>query len=104
MGMRPSLNRRQWDWVAERYQEGYSMVALASFLGVHRETVRRGLIRAGARPQNRRALPSLMRWNEAFRSLGEEPEDIPAWNPSPTEGGKRGRPRGVRKREQEKSA
>ena len=49
----------QWQWVAERYREGYPIGDLALFLGIHRNSVRRGLIRMGAMPEARRELPSL---------------------------------------------
>ena len=40
------LTAAQWRWVGDRWLEGYTMSELAYFLGLHRETVRRGLVRA----------------------------------------------------------
>ena len=59
MGMRSNFSTSQWAWVKDRYREGYTIGSLASFLGVHRETVRRGLVRMGAKPRNRRILRPL---------------------------------------------
>lgn len=30
---------KQWEWIVERYTEGYRVTELAGFLGVHRNTV-----------------------------------------------------------------
>lgn len=47
--MNSFFTRDQWQWLADRYREGYPIQELSAFLGVHRETVRRGLIRQGVR-------------------------------------------------------
>ena len=57
--MKSFFTDTQWQWVADRYREGYPMGDLASFLGIHRNSVRRGLIRMGAMPEDRRDLPPL---------------------------------------------
>ena len=72
---------------------------LAAFLGIHRNNVRRGLIRLGAIPENRRDLPSLrprraefvrlnrMRGAERFQNQEDAvPADGP-WNDNDTQGG-----------------
>lgn len=39
MKNRPLYTAAQWQWVAERYLQGYTMRELAKFLGVHHNTV-----------------------------------------------------------------
>ncbi len=70
--MRSFFTTRQWQWIGERFREGYSLETLAVFLGVHRETVRRGLIRIGIKPRNKQVLSSLARRKQDFLLLGQE--------------------------------
>ncbi len=74
--MRSFFTAAQWRWVEERFREGYRLTELAAFLGVHRETVRRGLVRQGAKPESREDLPPLSR--REFLALGAEEGPIRA--------------------------
>ena len=40
----------QWQWIWERYCEGYTIKELSGFLYLHHETVRRRVQRMGRRP------------------------------------------------------
>ena len=73
--MRSFFTAAQWRWVEERFREGYRLTELAAFLGVHRETVRRGLVRQGAKPESREDLPT----DERLRryAAGEEDASLP---------------------------
>ena len=57
--MKSFFSDEQWKWTAERYREGYSMEDLAKFMGIQRNSVRRGLIRHGFLPELRSNLPPL---------------------------------------------
>lgn len=65
----------QWGWIAERHREGYTQEALARFLGVHRETVRRGLIRYGALIAHQDELAPLADLRTEFIRLGRMRSD-----------------------------
>lgn len=69
--MKSFFTKAQWRWMAERNREGYNMGEIARFLGVHRETVRRGLVRMGYKPDSR-ALPPLSDRKQEFLALAEE--------------------------------
>lgn len=62
----------QWQWIWERYCEGYSIKELSRFLYLHRETVRRRFQRMGLRPYNREDLPDLYDRRGEFRALARE--------------------------------
>ena len=64
--MKSFFTDSQWNWIADRAREGYAQKDLARFLGVHRETVRRGLIRIGRRPVRRNELPELSERRDEF--------------------------------------
>lgn len=59
----------QWDWVADRLQDGYTINEVADFLGVHRNSIRRGLIRRGIKPLDREDLPPLKLRRAEFLGL-----------------------------------
>lgn len=59
----------QCRWIGERWQEGYSQVELAEFLGVTRETIRRVLLCQGLRPFFRDELPPLEERKEEYAAL-----------------------------------
>ena len=67
--MKSFFSDRQWAWIAERRQEGYSIKDLADFLGIHRNNVLRGLIRHGYLPEQRSALPPLAERKGEFVGL-----------------------------------
>ena len=67
--MKSFFSDTQWSWVAERYREGYPIAELALFLGIHRNSVRRGLIRYGVIPPDRRELPPLSERKTEFIRL-----------------------------------
>ena len=74
--MKSFFTDRQWQWVFDRYQEGYTLVDLASFLGVHRHSVRRGLKRIGKKPGIREELPPLAARRREFLALYRTPEEV----------------------------
>ena len=63
------LSDRQWKWVEARLREGYRVKDLAEFLGIHRDTVRRGVIRLRLRSVQSE-LPPLSERRQEFLSLG----------------------------------
>lgn len=73
------LTAAQWRWVGDRWLEGYTMIELADFLGVHRETVRRGLARLGIRPYEKSELIPLSEREAEYKNIKEhaEPNDAP---------------------------
>lgn len=64
-----TYSRRQWDWVAERWQEGYTLRQLGDFLGLAKETVRRRFQRMGLRPYSKQELPDLAERKSEFNQL-----------------------------------
>ena len=66
------LTAAQWRWVGERWQEGYTMSELADFLGLHRETVRRNLIRLGLRPYGKDELTPLSEREAEYKNIKED--------------------------------
>ena len=67
--MRSFLSERQWRWVEARLREGYRIKDLADFLGMHRDTVRRGVIRFQLR-EAQSELPPLSERRREFLALG----------------------------------
>lgn len=59
----------QCNWIGDRWREGYSQIALAEFLGVSRETIRRVLLRQGLRPFFRDELPPLEERRNEYMDL-----------------------------------
>ena len=74
--MKSLLSDSQWLWVAARIREGYQIKELAAFLGLHRDTVQRGLIRMGIR-MSHDELPPLAERRQEFQALAGE--DYRAW-------------------------
>ena len=72
------LSERQWFWVADRIQEGYQIRELAAFLGLHRDTIYRNLIRLGIRKYCEE-LPPLDERRQEFQTLAAAGEDYQAW-------------------------
>ena len=66
------LTAAQWRWVGDRWLEGYTMSELAYFLGLHRETVRRNLIRLGLRPNGRDELTPLSERAVEYKNIKED--------------------------------
>lgn len=59
----------QWQWIWERYCEGYTIKELSAFLYLHHETVRRRFQRMGRRPYHREDLLPLCDRREEFSAL-----------------------------------
>lgn len=68
------LTAAQWRWVGDRWLEGYTMSELADFLGLHRETVRRGLVRLGIRPCEKSELIPLSEREAEYKNIKEYTE------------------------------
>ena len=68
------LTAAQWRWVGDRWLEGYTMSELADFLGLHRETVRRGLVRIGIRPCEKSELTPLSEREAEYKNIKEYTE------------------------------
>ena len=66
------LTAAQWRWVGERWLEGYTMRELAYFLGLNRETVRRGLVRLGIRPCEKSELTPLSEREAEYKNIKED--------------------------------
>ena len=57
--------KKQWDWLWQRYCEGYSLGMLGAFLGLHPETIRRRFQKLGYLPESRKDLvPIRQRYGE----------------------------------------
>ena len=63
---------KQWRWIKERYDEGYSMKSLADFLGINRRSIRTAFLRLGLYPETKAALPPLADRRQEFLSLRTE--------------------------------
>lgn len=70
MNDRQLYNAAQWEWVSQRRKEGYSINALADFLGVSRETVRRHLLQINNLPCKE---DMVLLDKDEFNRLGEQP-------------------------------
>ena len=70
-----ALTPQQWQWVAERWLEGYTLRELGAFVGLHRETIRRGLVRMGLRPEYKSDLKPLRERRQEYERLKEETTD-----------------------------
>ena len=65
----------QWQWVVDRYHEGYPQSDLAKFLGLWRNTLFRNLQRLGAIPYGRDELEPLESRRAEFNALGEKKKE-----------------------------
>ena len=70
-----AFSAAQCCWIGEQWQEGYSQVELAEFLGVTRETIRRVLLCQGLRPFFRDELPPLAERKKEYMDLGKGASD-----------------------------
>ena len=68
--MRSFFTYEQWQWIKERYDEGYSMTALAEFLGINRRSIRVAFVRLGFYPGLRSDLPPLAGRRKEFLERG----------------------------------
>lgn len=62
----------QWQWIENKFREGYFLKDLADFLKIHKETLRRNLQRRGVKPLDREAMTPLAELREEFNALGTE--------------------------------
>lgn len=68
--MRSFFTYKQWKWLKARYDEGYTMTALADFLGINRRSIRVAFIRLGFLPSTRQDLPPLAARRREFLEQG----------------------------------
>lgn len=68
--MRNLYSKAQWEWVAARYKEGYTLVELGEFLGVHYTTVLHRMRAMNVKPPQYR--PPLRKRASEFNALREE--------------------------------
>lgn len=61
----------QWQWVEQKYREGYYISQLAEFLGIARETLRRIFQQRGVRPISHEEMTPLSEFRREFYALGE---------------------------------
>ena len=61
----------QWQWVEQKYREGYYISQLAEFLGIGRETLRRIFQRRGVRPVSHDEMTPLSDFRKEFNALGK---------------------------------
>ena len=66
------LTEAQWRWVGARWLEGYTIGELAYFLGLHRDTVHRSLVRLGLRPEGRNELTPLAEREAEYKNIKED--------------------------------
>ena len=66
------FTEKQWEWVAERYREGYTQKMLAEFLGINRYTIQRHFQKMGVIPYALDELDPLSERKKEFIELGEE--------------------------------
>lgn len=62
----------QWQWIWERYCQGYTYKELGEFLGLHPGSVRRRFVRLGLRPEARENLEPLEERRREFCRLEED--------------------------------
>ena len=60
----------QWQWLKERYEEGYSIKALSAFIGIDQKSIRMGFVRLGFYSGMKLELPPLAERKEEFLTLG----------------------------------
>lgn len=65
-GPKPMYSDAQWEWVAQRYSEGYSKLSLATFLGLSEATVRNKMSELDA---HRTPYPDLNNYRAEFNAL-----------------------------------
>lgn len=71
----PDLTEAQWQWVIDRYREGYPQTELCKFLGMWRNSLFRILQRRGVIPYAIDELDPLESRREEFEALGKEPKE-----------------------------
>lgn len=62
----------QWQWIEQKYREGYFMSQLAEFLGIGRNTILRIFQRRGIRPVSHDEMTPLSEFRREFYALGGE--------------------------------
>jgi len=66
------FTEKQWQWVADRFREGYTQTILGEFLGVNRYTVMRHLQQMGVLPYARDELDPLESRKQEFMDLEKD--------------------------------
>ena len=66
----------QWQWIEQKYREGYFMSQLAEFLGIGRNALRRVFQRRGIRPVSHDEMTPLSEFRREFYALGGEQDGI----------------------------
>lgn len=62
---------KQWQWIEQKYRQGYYISQLAEFLGIGRETLRRIFQRRGVRPVRHDEMTPLSDFRKEFNALGK---------------------------------
>ena len=64
------ITREQWQWLLERYAEGYPLTEIADWVGLHPRTVSRRWDALGLRLHIKELLPPLRERRGEFDRLG----------------------------------
>lgn len=75
--MRVSLNEAQWQWVIDRYHEGYTQKSISEFLDMWPNTLFRNLQRLGVILPNGYELEPLEDRRKEFEELGKPKKETP---------------------------
>lgn len=66
------FTEKQWEWIADRYREGYTQKMLAEFLGINRYTIQRHFQKMCVIPYHLNELEPLSERKKEFIELRKE--------------------------------